>query len=316
MFGWVFDLFRCRYQYTEYAIYVYKDDGPPLLNDNLANGRARGTHAVDQVTRDEVGLVALDHVAEGGALDDDAAGLKQVLDVDVGDGEGAGVFAGSLEAGEEVGTAVGGDKGGAAAGVAPSLADGADGADALVVVPVEEGAHVAADEAVFEGAVEGAGLGGLQKGVGQGQLEAVLADDELAAAVAVGQGGAPGAVVDLAVEVGAEVARLRPKRLAAAADQRRLAPAQTRAAGALLRPHLAVRAVHVVARLGRRRALARVVALVHDGQVQQVAAQRQVQVLGRPHLEGPGLEAGKGKDGDGDEAGGGRGEGMGGEGGR
>lgn len=138
------------------------------------------------------------------------------------------------------------------------------------------------------------------KVVGQGQLHAVLADDELAAAVAIAQRRAPRLVVDLAVEPGAEVAGVRAKRLATAAQQRTLPGALTGSSGALLRAHLAVRAVDVVAGLGRGGALPGVVALVDDGEVEEVAAEGEVEVLDGPLLEGLRLEGREAVDGDGD----------------
>jgi hypothetical protein len=56
----------------------------------------------------------------------------------------------------------------------------------------------------------------------------------------------------------------------------------------------------VVAGLGRGGALAGVVALVDDGEVEEVAAEGEVEVLDGPLLEGLGLEGGEAVDGDGD----------------
>lgn len=61
-----------------------------------------------------------------------------------------------------------------------------------------------------------------------------------------------------------------------------------------------MRAVDFEARLGGGGALAGAVALVDDGQVEDVAAQGQVEVLDGPLLEGRGLQRGEAVDGNGD----------------
>lgn len=58
--------------------------------------------------------------------------------------------------------------------------------------------------------------------------------------------------------------------------------------------------MHLPACLGLGGALAGVGALVHDGLVEDIAAQREVQVFCGPGLECARFECGKGVDGDGD----------------
>lgn len=93
---------------------------------------------------------------------------------------------------------------------------------------------------------------------------------------------------------------MRTKRLATASQQGALPGALTGSSGSLLRAHLAVRAVDVVAGLGGCGALPGVVALVDDGEVEEVAAEGEVEVLDGPLLEGLRLEGREAVDGDGD----------------
>lgn len=205
--------------------------------------------------------MALDYLQERVALDDDAARLEQIFDVDVAHVEGAAPVGHEVEGVEQGVAAVGGDEGAAAGAAAPAvevedLLDPA-GAEGLLELG---GAGAAAAVAEAVGALEqGREVGG------QGQLHAVLAHDQLAAAVAVRERGPPGEVVHLARDLGAEVARLGAEGLASAAAQGRLLAADTGAAQALLRVQLAVRAVHLPPRLRGGGALPRVVALVDHG---------------------------------------------------
>lgn len=93
---------------------------------------------------------------------------------------------------------------------------------------------------------------------------------------------------------------MRTVRFTSAAEQRALSGALASSAGSLLRPHLAVRAVHVPAGFGGRGALAGVVAFVDDGEVEEVAAEGEVEMLDGPLLEGLRLEGREAVDGDGD----------------
>lgn len=93
---------------------------------------------------------------------------------------------------------------------------------------------------------------------------------------------------------------MRTKRLATASQQGALPGALTGPSGSLLRAHLAVRAVDVVAGLGGCGALSRVVALVDDGEVEEIAAKGKVEVLDGPLLEELRLEGREAVDGDGD----------------
>lgn len=74
-------------------------------------------------------------------------------------------------------------------------------------------------------------------------------------------------------------------RFASAAEQRALSGALASSAGSLLRPHLAMRAVHVPAGFGGCGALAGIVAFVDDSEVEEVAAEGEVEMLDGPLLE-------------------------------
>lgn len=232
--------------------------------------------------------MAVDHLHESSSLDYQAPRLEQILDVDIIHIEGGAVLGDELEGLEEILTPRGRDEVGAAGAAAP-------------LIGVEDLARPLGLEAQLEPEVlaELARRDQLVELLGQRQLHAVLADDELAAAVAVAEGGAPGQVVDLAGEARPEVAGLRAEGLAAAPAQGRLLVADPRPPRPLLRVQLLVRAPHVVPRLRRRRPLPRVVALVHHRQVQDVPPQRQVQVLRRPRLEALRLVGWEAEDGQG-----------------
>ncbi|KAI9149598.1 CDP-diacylglycerol--glycerol-3-phosphate 3-phosphatidyltransferase [Paramyrothecium foliicola] len=259
-----------------------KNDRRVGLKHLLSNGQPQVRHAIDKDPADKVALVALNHLLEHAPLDDDLAHAEQVLDVDVLQVQRGALPRQLVHGVEQDVPPVAGDEEGAA-----------------VVVAEAHGRQDALDVALAQAALEQLGRQ-VDKVLGQGHLHAVLADDQLAAAVAVAQGGAPGLVVDLAVEAGAEVAGLGSEDLAAAAQHGALAGAETGAAGALLGTDLAVRAVDLVAGLGGGSALAGVVALVGDGEVEEVAAEGEVEVLDGPLLEGGGLEGGEVVDGDGD----------------
>lgn len=89
-------------------------------------------------------------------------------------------------------------------------------------------------------------------------------------------------------------------RFTTAAEQGALPGALASSSGSLLRPHLAVRAVYVPAGFGRCGALAGVVAFVDDGEVEEVSAEGEVEMLDGPLLERLWLEGREAVDGDGD----------------
>jgi len=88
--------------------------------------------------------------------------------------------------------------------------------------------------------------------------------------------------------------------LSSSADEGALLGALAGAAGTLLGTDLAVGAVDFPAGLGGGGALAGVVAFVDDGEVEEVAAEGEVEVFDGPVFEGDGFEVGEGVDGDGD----------------
>lgn len=130
------------------------------------------------------------------------------------------------------------------------------------------------------------------------QLHAILAHNQLALPVSVAQRRSPRLVVDLAVELGAEVAGVRTESLSTAAQDGTLPGAHAGATGTLLGSHLAVRAVDVVASLAGGGALACGVALVDDGVVEDVAAEGEEEVVDGPLLEGCWLQVGEAVDGE------------------
>lgn len=132
----------------------------------------------------------------------------------------------------------------------------------------------------------------------QGEIHAVLTYNQITLSVAVAQSSAPGLVVDLPVEAGTKVTRLRAKSLSTTAEQGGLLGAHTGATGSLLRTHLAVRAVNFVTGFRRGGSLARVVTFVDDGEVEDVATEREVQMVHRPLLEGGWFEGGEGVNGE------------------
>lgn len=93
---------------------------------------------------------------------------------------------------------------------------------------------------------------------------------------------------------------MRTEGLATASEQRALPGTLAGSSGSLLRAHLAVRAVDVVAGLGGCGALPGVVALVDNGEVEEIAAEGEVEVLDGPLLKGLRLERREAVDGDGD----------------
>lgn len=79
-------------------------------------------------------------------------------------------------------------------------------------------------------------------------------------------------------------------RFTTTAKQGALSAALASSSCALLWSHLTVRAVYVPAGLGRCGALSGVVALVDDGEVEEIAAEGEVEMLDGPLLEGLWLE--------------------------
>jgi len=93
---------------------------------------------------------------------------------------------------------------------------------------------------------------------------------------------------------------MRAKGFATAHSDGRLPPSRASPAGPLLLDDLAVGARHLPARLGRGGALARVVALVDDGALEEVPTEGEVEVLGQVLCYAEGFEGGKAVEGYGD----------------
>lgn len=89
---------------------------------------------------------------------------------------------------------------------------------------------------------------------------------------------------------------MRAKGFTAAADDGTLLGALTRATGSLLGTDFAVGAVDFEAGFAGGGALAGVVAFEGDGVVEDVSAEREVEVLDGPLLEGGGFEGGEAVD--------------------
>ena len=216
--------------------------------------------------------MALNHVLQSIVLDDETPRLQQILDIHIAHIKSASPIRHQVNRFKEVISARARDE-----GTPPSLAP--------PLVGIEDLLHPFRAKPGLELSATLAHRAGLEQRVeflGERQLHAVLADDELATAVAVRHRWAPGEAVHFPGASGAEGAGLRAEGLAAALEHGRLLAAEARAARALLRTDLLVGAADVVARLGGGGALARVVALVDDGEVQDVAAQGQVEVFRGP----------------------------------